>query len=293
MGIMAISGVAWDAGLYLVDLLVQLSIRRRIYLVHNQPTDDSLIEDNNYIGNKKSLMIDDNDAPMIFINYNERNMSDMINDFSFGCTLDIGCGTGIGGITALLLGAEYVLFTDTHKLSCLDDTLNQLKLRHVLVDKTTDFVSYEWNEEVIDERIKCCKNYTGGDCLGSNDSSNGNHNKSSSSSGSNRGVHHENHHQQGAIKHWDTVICSDLLYDAANHTKLLSVLKGIKFNKALISYKKRHNIPESDFFRRLSQNFDIFLIDPISITLNNLPSTALSGLYLLLIIPIRDLGRDL
>lgn len=272
MGVMAISGVAWDAGLYLVDLLVQLSISRRFHQVDNhQPIDDD------HIVNNKILSIDndiDHDNTKSYINSS-------IHDFSFGCTLDIGCGTGIGGVTALLLGAEYVLFTDMHKRSCLDDTLNQLQQQQQqLIDKTA-FVSYEWNEIVIDERITSC-HYTVGTADADDDDIDNEKKEHCTRSSSNRSISDRGDHP---IKHWDTVICSDLLYEAANHMKLLNVLKGIKFKRAFISYKKRHHIPEVEFFRCLSQSFDIFLCDPKSITLNNLPPNALSGLYLLLIIP--------
>lgn len=275
MGVMAISGVAWDAGLYLVDLLVQLSTSKRFHEVDNhQPIDDDHAKDN------KILSIDND------INHDNTTsyLNSSIDDFSFGCTLDIGCGTGIGGITALLLGAEYVLFTDMHKRSCLDDTLNQLQQQ--LIDKTA-FVSYEWDDIVVDERIKSCQYMMGtSDDYGDMDD-NGNKKHSNSSSSDNCSSDRGNYQ----IKHWDTVICSDLLYEASNHMKLLHVLQGIKFNRAFISYKKRHHIPEAEFFRCLSQTFDIFLCDPKSITLNNLPSSALSGLYLLLIIPsVRRVG---
>ena len=268
MGVMAISGVAWDAGLYLVDLLVQLSINRRFCHVDNhQPIDDD------HFVNNKIFSIDNDIDNDIITNYINSSIHD--HDYLFGCTLDIGCGTGIGGITALLLGAEYVLFTDMHKRSCLDDTLNQLQQQQ-LIDKTA-FISYEWNELVIDERIKSYQ-YTLGTSDDDGDIDNGYKEHNTSGNSISNGKDH-------LIKYWDTVICSDLLYEAANHMKLLNVLQGIKFNRAFISYKKRHHIPEAEFFRRLSQSFNIFLCDPKSITLNNLPASALSGLYLLLIIP--------
>lgn len=274
MGVMAISGVAWDAGLYLVDLLVQLSINRRFCQVNNhQPIDDDHVKDNDHFVNNKILSIDNDIDHDIITNYINSSIHD--HDYLFGCTLDIGCGTGIGGITALLLGAEHVLFTDMHKRSCLDDTLNQLQQQQ-LIDKTA-FISYEWNEQVIDERIKSYQ-YTLGTSDDDGDMDNGYKKHTTSGNSISNGEDH-------LIKYWDTVICSDLLYEAANHMKLLNVLKGIKFNRAFISYKKRHHIPEAEFFRCLSQSFNIFLCDPKSITLNNLPASALSGLYLLLIIP--------
>jgi predicted nicotinamide N-methyase len=193
MGIMAISGVVWDAGLFLADYMLAY------------------------------------------------------RDLTFGCrVLDLGCGTGVCGITAVLLGAS-VTFSDISEPPSFDDNIGQLsdelRERH-------EFVSFDWSQavpcpELISPRIV-------------------------------------NSQVSPCELPWDTVFCSDVLYDQKAHNPLLRLLKQIKFNKLIISYKKRHDAPEKEFFRALSLFCSIEVVLPGTFQLQNLCASSTSGLYIII-----------
>ncbi len=52
---------------------------------------------------------------------------------------------------------------------------------------------------------------------------------------------------------WDTVYCSDLLYDENMHTPLLKLLHMIRFRRCIFGYKKRHHDAELYFWKQLSE----------------------------------------
>lgn len=74
---------------------------------------------------------------------------------------------------------------------------------------------------------------------------------------------------------WDTVLCSDVLYDAKFHQSLLRLLKTLgtspstcsspcirqPFRRMLLSYKMRHEIPEQAFFESLAEWCHIRVLD--------------------------------
>lgn len=192
MGLMAISGVVWDAGFCLSD-----------FLVANQMYTDGIV-------------------------------------------LDIGCGTGVCGIAALLLGSTSVTFTDLIEPPSLDDNLTQLSDEH---RSRARFVPFDWSVEVVCPQLV------------------------SPSSLSQNGT--------GPLV-WDTVLCSDLLYDQKVHDYLIRTLRQIHFKNALFAYKRRHDTPEKNFFQMLSLFCTIRVAKPDSFQLRNLSISSTSGLFIVI-----------
>jgi predicted nicotinamide N-methyase len=197
MGLMAISNVVWDCGLYLVDVLV--------YQYSSKHGDTSSITSSQVLGR----------------------------------TLELGCGTGVAGIAALLLGSERVLFSDINSAHCLNDNLEQLDT--TLVAKTS-YLSHDWNEQLVPSEFT--------------DST------------------------------WDTLLCSDVLYEEKNHSALLGLLRKLRFRRMFLAYKRRHDEPERVFFESLSQWCAIRVVDPLSIPLRNIGQSALGGLFVVLVEPL-------
>mmetsp|Transcript_2973 Transcript_2973/g.3115 ORF Transcript_2973/g.3115 Transcript_2973/m.3115 type:complete len:269 (-) Transcript_2973:213-1019(-) len=205
-GNLAISGVVWDAGLYLSD-----------YMVANRAA-------------------------------------------AVGRILDIGCGTGICGITALFLGATRVSFTDAFMPPSFNDNFNQLSESH---KAQSTFISYDWSSEIL-----CSELISPMGAIICQDSTN----------------------SMAPVERWDTVLCSDLLYDQNAHEPLLKVLKQICFRKAIFSYKRRHDEPEKHFFKRLSQFCSLEVVESNSFELSNIPFAETSGLFIVIAIRLEDMA---
>jgi len=84
---------------------------------------------------------------------------------------------------------------------------------------------------------------------------------------------------------WDTILCSDVLYDSKYHAGLLRLISTIKFRRLILSYKRRHDEQEKQFLVSLGEKHSIKLVNPDSIKLKNLNKTSLSGLHLFVITP--------
>ena len=211
MGIMAISGVVWDAGFFLADFLM---------------------------ANK---------------------------EFASGTVLDVGCGTGVCGITSLLLGALAVTFTDILEPPSLDDNLGQLpdemKLR-------STFVGSDWTTKCLPSTL-----------IHPPTSVPAPHHVTSSTEGS--GLLSEPY-----MPSWDNIFCSDLLYDQKAHLPLLQFLRQIHFKKAIFAYKRRHDVPEREFFRLLSQHCTLDVVKQDSFELKNTSQSAVSGLFIIIATPM-------
>jgi predicted nicotinamide N-methyase len=201
-GTSAISGVVWDAGLFLSD-----------YMVANRAA-------------------------------------------AVGRVLDIGCGTGVCGITALFLGATKVSFTDAFIPPSFNDNFNQLSENH---KAQTTFISYDWSSEILCSKLKSPMGAT--ICQSSTNS-------------------------MASGDFWDTVLCSDLLYDEKTHEPLLKVLKQIHFKKVIFSYKRRHDEPEKSFFQRLSKFCSLKVVQSDSFKLSNITFAETSGLFIVIATPI-------
>ncbi len=156
--------------------------------------------------------------------------------------LDLGCGTGVCGISALHLGAERVTFTDARICDALENNLDNLP---EFFKPKSNFISFSWDAKMISEIESPARHIRG---------------------------------------EWDCVICSDLLYDNKSHADLLNVLASIKFRIAIFSYKKRHDIPEENFFEQLEVFTNLYVVNFDKLKLFNLPreSTTGSGLYLVI-----------
>ena len=84
---------------------------------------------------------------------------------------------------------------------------------------------------------------------------------------------------------WDTILCSDVLYDSKYHAGLLQLISVIKFRRLILSYKRRHDEQEKQFLVSLGEKYSIKLVNPDSVKLKNLNKTSLSGLHLLVVQP--------
>lgn len=168
-----------------------------------------------------------------------------------------GCGTGICGIAAVILGATHVSFSDLNISSMLTDNLDVIP-EEIMRSMSYDLISCNWSEQPYPANLLIPRSRI--------DSS----------------VRRE-------TLEWDTVICSDVLYDEKVHAPLMQILRAIRFKKLLIAYKRRHHEPERTFLATLSTWCCIHIVDNASITPRNLPPGARSGLYILVATPVQTL----
>jgi hypothetical protein len=96
-GMIGISGVVWDCGLYLADFLCSTNFNSEI------------------LGSSFSALEN---------------------------VLDIGCGTGIGGLCALFLGAAHVTFNDQIICESLESNIDQFGQ-----SSKVEFVKWKWSTE--------------------------------------------------------------------------------------------------------------------------------------------------
>jgi predicted nicotinamide N-methyase len=88
-----------------------------------------------------------------------------------------------------------------------------------------------------------------------------------------------------STENWDTILCSDVLYDSKYHEVLLRLISKLKFHRLLLSYKRRHDEQEKLFLTTLNDKYFIRLVNPDKIVLKNLNKASLSGLHLFVITP--------
>jgi hypothetical protein len=195
LGLSAISGVLWDAGLLITDFLIhysnlynkyQLTLDNNIISPSLKIIDESLINTDKYLSNFKQLSIQ-----------------------RLGSVLDIGCGIGIAGITALLLDADNLTLTDCIETDCLNINIDKLLMEKK--DKV-NFIQYDWTSSDIPINL-----------LSYNSINNNNNNNE---------LNHD--------LIWDTIVCSDVLYDENFHTPFLNFIQKLKFKRLILSYKKRY-----------------------------------------------------
>lgn len=212
MGLLAISGVIWDAGLLLVDFLVDYQLCPSKYL--SSPTC----------------------CPAI----------------SMDKCLDLGCGTGVVGITCSLLGAQEVILTDMNALSCLQQNLEPFLSTNINggdislfatgshTNESVLFVAYNWEQELLPTQLSC---------------------------------------------EFSTILCSDVLYEERYHAGLMRLLRRLQFQTLILSYKRRHDEPERNFLVELSSWCSLCVVDSSIVQLTNCASQLLPGLYLIIASP--------
>lgn len=134
--------------------------------------------------------------------------------------LDLGCGTGVCGLTALLLSAAQVVLSDVLPMGVMRDTIDGLP-DDVDRKKKLEFVQFDWNK--YDDIPAALTD-----------------------------------------RHFDIVLCSDVLYESSSHHPLDIILRSLDFDTMLLSYKLRH--PEKDllFFKSLSLWCDVDCLFPAS-----------------------------
>ena len=159
-----------------------------------------------------------------------------------GSVLDLGTGTGICGLAALLLDATCVLFTDASEPPSFEDNVQQLA---PALRGRAQFVAHDWSAADVAEAVLRPASPSDGDGDG-----------------------------------WDTVLCSDLLYDQKAHGPLLRVLRAVAFRRAVFAYKKRHDEPERAFFRELASFCRLQVVHPQSFPLRNVQAASTPGLFI-------------
>lgn len=142
--------------------------------------------------------------------------------------LELGCGTGLVGLSANLLGAKSVVMSDI----VLTDGLE----RSIEENPSIMYEDYNWNDESIPELF--------------------------------------------TSRNWNTVLCSDVLYESKNHPALLRLIDKLAFERLIIAYKRRHDVEEKQFFEKLSEFCSVQVVRNDCIELKNLSQSALSGLFI-------------
>ena len=319
MGLMAIAGAVWDAGMNMVDFLVTWENESEAGV--SEPDNDQL------------------DIP------STSNSPDLsLNKFNMGNVLDLGCGTGICGIVAALLGAKDVVCSDCIKLSCFDENVDELPTQ---LQERVSFVYFDWYQsDKMPHSLLMpgCKESESSGAHGADISSFGDESLSKPAAGDQRDaitvsstINHgpllEQFHptqphasllgtktvlgtKGGATKSpassfsvastandvtsgtaapaaavrvdpavWDTVLCSDVVYEEKIHEPLLAVLRRLRFRRLFLSYKKRRDDADRKFFTQLAESFTLQLVDPTFIKSSNLPPAALAELYIFHVTP--------
>ena len=82
---------------------------------------------------------------------------------------------------------------------------------------------------------------------------------------------------------WDTILCSDILYEHRLHNSILALLRQLTFRMLILSYKRRHDLEEKTFFSKLESEYDVELVDKDSFRLVNMASNDAVGIYILCI----------
>ena len=98
----------------------------------------------------------------------------------------------------------------------------------------------------------------------------------------------------GLQERFDTVLCSDVLYDEKFHSGMLRCLRRLSFRTCLLSYKRRHDIPEKKFFEDLTKSglFEVRQVDCSVIPRKNISKpNMMKGLHLFAI-TVREEGSD-
>ena len=261
-GVSAISGVVWDAGLYLVDFLVSDS----------------------------------------------KSQSQILHRLDGQRVLDLGCGTGICGVAAYLLGAHSVLLSDSVDSDYLQENVECAKQMKAMLSSNTSntssssssssvcaptisFVPYDWSVELLPSELTGAPMSVGVTftalTLGNESSATATASISTAtatiSTATSASSTEEPHRKNECCWDWDTILCSDVLYDAKAHAPLLRCLRRLRFHRLVLSYKRRHDEPEKLFFKELEDFCDITVVPDEQIELINVSATNRMGLFIFII----------
>lgn len=171
------------------------------------------------------------DAGMLLVDFLKDYYVD-IESVQIGNVLDIGCGTGICGLSACYLPTTTsVTLSDMHFTECLGDNI-------AIVSKSKpnvpiSFLSFDWSEELPASLYDLPQSFV------------------------RMQIPIESVDEVGGSK-FNTLLCSDVLYDKMFHKAFMSTLSHIQFDVCFISYKKRHLEPEQLFFELLSEWCDVY-----------------------------------
>lgn len=239
MGMIGISGVIWDCGLYMADFLSSAHIMQAPISMSSSP------DMNEVLSNLMTI--------------------------SLVSVLDIGCGTGICGVVAAKLGAKQVVFTDSVFTDAFEFNLDTIKNDSSATCSETDSspkpvfdaVKYRWSENASEEIPQLltygCKSQPS-----------------------------ENINDSNPIC-WETVLCSDVLYEKSCLPALQLLLKRLHFRKLVLAYKKRHDEPERIFLEELSTWCHLLIVPKDEIISRNLPANNVDeNLFILIAVPHAD-----
>jgi predicted nicotinamide N-methyase len=235
LGLIAISGVAWDCGIALVDFLVELKSRNFLCAI------------------QKSIYLESSSEKLYFEDV----------ELTIGECLDLGCGTGICGTCASILGATNVVFTDMIESIYLEENFESANTNS---NKPYIFIKYDWNDTVIPLSLlykpSLFKDH-----------------------GVSHTINQTSSVTEDSYYEWDTILCSDILYEENIHNRLIIILQTIRFKKLIISYKRRHDVPERIFLHHLSSFCALYQVNLNQISMRNLPRACLSDLYIFIAFP--------
>jgi predicted nicotinamide N-methyase len=204
-------------------------------------------------------------------------------DQPLGRVLDLGCGTGICGLSAYYLGASDIVLSDMVLSATLEENIDDVLQTAPAMPETV--ASAQTSSVEHTSAAPSSVFAMGTDATAPNAAEP----TSSSSSTSLRFVEYNWDSPNVPVElsdHFDTVLCSDVLYDEKFHAGLLRCLDKLTFSRCLLSYKRRHDAPEKKFFLDLlaTNKYSICAVDSAAVVLRNISKPSmLSGLHIFII----------
>lgn len=138
--------------------------------------------------------------------------------------LDLGCGTGVGGVACALLGAREVCFSDKVVSAATQANIDALvgTTGTVCGPCRTSVCVLDW--ATLTSADVALPAALVDDAENSGNSGN---------------------------PTWDLLVCSDVLYESSVHAELLVLLRKVSCAQVVLTYKRRHDAPEKAFLQEL------------------------------------------